>query len=114
MSRTVATQTGLCGSSRRSAGLRQIVRAEQPPARRAKEVVYSSDNVWTTQCRPFVKQRCYVDYVLVNDKYQMDRIFPAANSDNRAICGPGIGSTKPFSALVVDTMPDLELRAVFA
>ena len=77
--------------------------------RQRKEVVYSPDNVWTTQYRPFVKQRCYVDYVLVNRKYQMDRIFPSANSDNRAICVPGVGSTKPFSALVVDTMPDLEL-----
>ncbi len=26
----------------------------------------------------------------------------------RAICVPGVGSTKPFSALIVDTMPDLE------
>ena len=77
--------------------------------RRNKDVVYSPGNVWTTQYRPFVKQRCYVDYVLVNNKYQMDRIFPAANSDNRAICVPGVGSTKPFSALIVDTMPDLEL-----
>ena len=29
--------------------------------------------------------------------------------DNRAISVPGVGSTKPFSALVVDLMPDLEL-----
>ena len=79
--------------------------------RRSKGVVYSPDNVRTTQYRPFVKQRCYVDYVLVNNKYQMDRIFPAANSDNRAICVPGVGSTKPFSALIVDTMPDLHFVA---
>ena len=39
----------------------------------------------------------------------MDSIFPEADSDNRAICVPGVGSTKPFSALAVDTMPDLEL-----
>ena len=49
--------------------------------------------------------------MLVNNKYQMDSIFPAANSDNCAICVPGVGSTKPFSALVVDTMPDLNLEA---
>ena len=69
---------------------------------------YSPDNVWTTQYRPFVKQNCYVDYVLVNNKYRMDSIFRALDSENRAICVPGVGSTKPFSALVVDTMPDLE------
>ena len=58
--------------------------------RRQKEVSYSADNIWTTQYRPFVKQHCYADYVLVNNKYQMDSIFPAADTDNRAICIPGI------------------------
>ena len=72
-------------------------------------MTYSPDNIWTTQYRPFVKQRCYVDYVLVNRKYQMDSIFPTPDSENRAICVPGIGSTRPFSVLVVDTMPDIQL-----
>ena len=76
---------------------------------RRKPVTYSPDNVWSTQYRPFVKQHCYVDYVLVNRKYQMDSIFPASDSENRVICVPGIGSTKPFSALVADTMPDIQL-----
>ena len=75
---------------------------------RRKTVTFSLDNIWKTQYRPFVKQHCYVDYVLVNRKYQMDSIFPAADSDNRAICVPGIGSTKP-SALMVDAMPDVQL-----
>ena len=82
--------------------------------RRRKEVSYSADNLWTTQYRPFVKQHCYVDYVLVNNKYQMDSIFPAANSDNCAICVPGGGSDKPFSVFVVDTLPDLNLEAAGA
>ena len=79
--------------------------------RRQKDVSYSRDNVWTTQYRPFVRQHCYVDYVFVQMKYQMDSIFPSADSENRAICVPGVGSTRPFSALVVDTMPDLHLVA---
>ncbi len=77
--------------------------------RRRKSVSYSTDNIWTTQYRPFVKQHCYVDYVLVNNKYQMDKIFPESNSNNRAICVTGVSSTKPFSAVVVDTMPDVQL-----
>ena len=79
--------------------------------RRKKEIVYSEDNVWTTQYRPFVKQHCYVEYVLANNKYQQDSIFPAADSDNRAICVPGVSSTAPFSVLMVDAMPDLHLVA---
>ena len=39
----------------------------------------------------------------------MDRIFPNSLTENRAICVTGKGATKPFSALVTDTMPDLEL-----
>ena len=78
---------------------------------RRKAVTWSANNIWTTQYRPFVKQCCYVDYTLVNRKYQQDSIFPAHNSDNRAICVPGIGSTKPFSALMVDCMPDLHFVA---
>ena len=77
--------------------------------RRGKRVAYSPDNVRATYYRPFVKQHCYVDYVLVNNKYQMDRVFPSPDSENRAICVPGVGSRKPFGALVVDAMPDLYL-----
>ena len=77
--------------------------------RRRRGSVFSPDNIWTTQYRPFVKQHCYVEYVLVNNKYRMDSIFPASDSRNRAICVTGAGSTKSFSALIVDTMPDLGL-----
>ena len=77
--------------------------------RRRKPVAYSRDRLWITPYRPFVKQHCYVDYVLVNSKYRQDSIFPTADSENRAICVPGVGSTKPFSVLIVDAMPDLEL-----
>ena len=30
--------------------------------RRRKAMAYASDKVWTTQSRPFVKQRCYAEY----------------------------------------------------
>ena len=77
--------------------------------RRHRVTSFSTDNIWRTQYRPFVKQNCYVDYVLVNNKYQMDKIFPTKDSENRAICVPGVGSTKPFSVLVVERMPDIQL-----
>ena len=77
--------------------------------KRRKSIAYQRENINPIQYRPFVKQHCYVEYVLVNNKYQMDRIFPKSGGDNRAISVPGVGSTKPFSALMVDTMPDLNL-----
>ena len=76
---------------------------------RRKPVVFSPGNIWTTQYRPFVKQHCYLDYAFAQRKYQMDRIFPEADSANQAICVPGIGSSKPFSVLTVNTMPDIQL-----
>ena len=77
--------------------------------KRRREITYSAERVLKTQYRPFVKQYCYVEYILVNNKYRMDSIFPMPDGDNRAICVPGVGSTKPFSVLVTDSMPDLEL-----
>ena len=44
--------------------------------KRRKSVNFSPANIWHVQYRPFVRQHCYVDYVLVNAKYQMDLIFP--------------------------------------
>ena len=76
--------------------------------RRGKRTSYSANRIRTTQYRPFVRSHCYVDYVLANNKYQQDRIFPLGDHPNRAIYVPGTGSVKGFSALVVDRMPDLD------
>ena len=39
----------------------------------------------------------------------MDRIFPTNDTDNKAICVPGKGSSKPFSSFIVNKLPDLGL-----
>ena len=77
--------------------------------RRRNLIRYQPKNVTKTQYRPFVKQYCYVEYILASNKYQMDRIFPNFLENNHAICVSGAGTIKPFSALLVDHMPDLEL-----
>ena len=74
-----------------------------------KKVTYSSNKIWKIHYRPFVKQYCYVEYIFIQRKYQMDKIFPNIDSENLVICVPGMGSTKPFSVLVVDRMPDIQL-----
>ena len=60
--------------------------------------------------RPFIPTNCYGDYTFITRKGQMDKIFPVNFSGNRAICVTGIGSTKPFSALITDTLPDLSFH----
>ena len=72
-------------------------------------MLYSPSGVRISQHRPFVKTHLYFEYGLIKAKAQTDKIFPSPATNNIAICIPGVGSTKPFSALVVDTMPDLEV-----
>ena len=60
--------------------------------------------------RPFIGMNCYADYTFAQRKGQMDKIFPDDSSVNHVICVPGIGTNKPFSALITDTMPDLNLN----
>ena len=77
--------------------------------KRKKEIIYDREKTWITQYRPFVKQFCYVEYILVSRKYQQDKIFPFYDTDNRAICVTGVGSKKGFSTLIVNAMPDIQL-----
>ena len=59
--------------------------------------------------RPFCKQWLYFDRQWNNRRYQQPRIFPKPDSENLAICVSGIGASKEFSALIVDTVPDIQL-----
>ena len=75
--------------------------------RRMRSTGFNKDYTRKAAYRPFVKAHCYADYFFIQRKYQMDRIFPDPLSENRSICVPGIGSQKPFSVLMTDTLPDL-------
>ena len=72
---------------------------------------FSSEHVRMVAYRPFVEQFLYADYAFSQAPGKTREIFPSDGRENRAICVPGVGSTKPFSALVVDRMPDLELMS---
>ena len=109
--REEAARYGVDDAIRRNSKHLRWDQALRDNLKRRHAVTYSRNKVWRTQYRPFVKQHCYVEYVLANRKYQLDKIFPASDTKNVAICLPGIGSTKPFSALVVDAMPDLHFVA---
>ena len=86
---------------------------------RGKDVAYSEERIRTVSYRPFVKQYLYGEPTLAQRPGIMKLMFPMAASDdharlggggvNRAICVPGVGAIKGFSALIVNTMPDLEV-----
>ena len=77
---------------------------------RKRKTKFDEDYIRKVAYRPFIATNCYADYTLVQMKLQIDRIFPDSCSENRAICVTGIGSTKPFSVLITDTMPDLSFH----
>jgi len=63
--------------------------------------------------RPFSKQWLYYDKHLNQRRYQIPNIFPNKGIENKnlVICVTGIGSTKEFSVLMVNIVPDLQLLA---
>ena len=74
---------------------------------RKRKTEFEENYIRKAAYRPFIATNCYMDYIFIQMKYQTDRIFPDNSSDNRVICVPGIGSKKPFSVLLTDSMPDL-------
>ena len=59
--------------------------------------------------RPFFKQHVYRGEKFINRRGQFDQFFPTPQSKNLVICISGVGVTKEFSCIMVDTIPDLEL-----
>ncbi|MCY3682860.1 MAG: DEAD/DEAH box helicase family protein [Gemmatimonadetes bacterium] len=72
---------------------------------------FSLEYIRETSYRPYVKQYLYADETFAQRPGLTRDIFPETDTENRVICVPGIGSTKPFSALVVNKMPDLHFVA---
>jgi predicted helicase len=59
--------------------------------------------------RPFTKQWIYSNKTWNWSRHLMPSFFPNSEASNRVISLTGLGSTKGFSALMVDTLPDLEV-----
>ena len=75
-----------------------------------RKTEFEESHIRKTLYRPFVAVNCYTDYTFITRKGLVDRIFPGDYRENLVICVPGTGSKKSFSALVTDTMPDLNLN----
>ena len=59
--------------------------------------------------RPFCRQHLYRGEKVVNRRGQFDDFFPTQKHKNRVICTAGAGVTKPFSCLMTDEIPDVQL-----
>ena len=78
-------------------------------AGRLRRHAYEQESVVPGAYRPFAKQWLYFNRRFNNTVYLMPSIFPTPRHTNLAISVTGAGSSKEFSCLVVDTLPDLEV-----
>lgn len=61
--------------------------------------------------RPFTKQCLYFNRRFNEMVYQMPRIFPDAEAENRVICVTGLGESASFSCLISDKVPNFHFIA---
>jgi len=67
------------------------------------------ENIITGHYRPFCKQMMYFDKDFNAMLYQNKRLFPDKDTKNMAISVCGLGSTVPFSCLIINNVSDLGL-----
>ena len=70
---------------------------------------YEREKIRIGLYRPFTKQQFYFDRHFNNMVCLQPEFFPTPDTQNLAICVSGIGASKEFSALMVDTVPDIQL-----
>ena len=76
---------------------------------RGSEAVHDTENFRKAVYRPFNKMDLYSNNIFLDRPAIINRCFPKPDTQNLAICVSGIGASKEFSALMVDTLPDLEI-----
>ncbi|KAA1419211.1 DEAD/DEAH box helicase [Nocardioides humilatus] len=77
--------------------------------RRGTVAAWSDDLVATAEYRPFFRQRVYFDRLLNHERSQLPRLFPSRTTSQTGFYLPGVGSTKDFSTLMLEVIPDLNL-----
>ena len=76
---------------------------------RNRELQSSRHHLRLGSYRPFTRQHLYYDRECIEVVYRTPAMFPTADTPNLVIAVTGRGASKPFSALMTDITPDLEL-----
>ena len=77
--------------------------------RRKQTLKFHADQSRYVMYRPFYKQFLYFDATFAQLQGPIPSMFPTPNTPNQVIGVTGRGSTKSFSTLISDLIPDLEL-----
>ena len=71
------------------------------------QYVFNEESIQLAQYRPYFKQNAFFNRQLNDMIYLLPKIFPTPDKENIVICVPGLGSTKDYSVLISNIIPDL-------
>lgn len=70
---------------------------------------YCENDIEVSLYRPFFKQYLYTGEFFIHRRSMWPQLLPTKQYQNLSICVSGVGVTKPFSCIITDTFPDLEV-----
>ena len=79
-------------------------------ARKREILAFDINSIRVSTYRPFTKSNLYFNKFFNEAIGLSPRLFPTKDHRNVGICVSGIGSSKEFSALITDSIPDLQLQ----
>ena len=82
-------------------------RAQYSWVERGKKSSFNNEGIIISTYRPFFKQRLYFDRFFNNCIYQIPKLFPTPEAENRIICVTGVGA-KEFSCLILDKIASFD------
>ena len=79
--------------------------------KRVRSAEYAERKVRDALYRPFTKANLFFDRIMNEEVYGFPAIFPTTETEieNRVICVSGLGSNKPFHALMAEIIPCLDV-----
>ncbi|WP_217987333.1 type ISP restriction/modification enzyme [Vreelandella alkaliphila] len=72
---------------------------------------YEPDSLYQGLYRPFTKSPVYFNRSFNDMVYQMHKFFPERGTDNLLISLTGLGTSKEFSCIITNHLPDVQLQA---
>ncbi len=78
--------------------------------KRGRAAEYNPAKIRETIYRPYIKEYLFFDRIINEEVYQFPKIFPTLESENenRVISLHGLGMSKPFHALLINIIPDVQ------
>ena len=77
--------------------------------RRRNRKEFTDVDIHLSTYRPFTKEYVYYSPIFISATYRTLSFFPTGEIENKVINIPTIGTTKGFSTVATDTIPDLNL-----